>query len=29
MGPSRLAIEYGRPLIDIGIPPGGQAVRLD
>lgn len=29
LGPSRLAIEYGRPLIDIGIPPGGQAVRLD
>jgi hypothetical protein len=29
LGPYRLAIEYGRPLIDIGIPPGGQAVRLD
>jgi len=29
LGPYRLAIEYGRPLIDVGIPPGGQAVRLD
>ena len=29
LGPHRVAIEYGRPLIDIGIPPGGQAVRLD
>jgi hypothetical protein len=29
LGPYTLAIEYGRPLIDIGIPPGGQAVRLD
>lgn len=29
LGPYRLAIEYGRPLIDIGVPPGGQAVRLD
>ena len=29
LGPDRLAIEYGRPLIDIGVPPGGQAVRLD
>jgi hypothetical protein len=28
-GPSRLAIEYGRPVIAVGVPPGGQAVRLD
>jgi hypothetical protein len=28
-GPSSLSIEYGRPLIDIGVPPGGKAVRLD
>lgn len=28
-GPYRLAIEYGRPLIAVGIPPGGQAVRLE
>lgn len=29
LGPRRLAIEYGRPLIAVGIPPGGQALRLD
>jgi hypothetical protein len=28
-GPSSLAIAYGRPLIAVGIPPGGKAVRLD
>ena len=28
-GPSRLSIEYGRPLIAVGIAPGGKAVRLD
>jgi hypothetical protein len=28
-GPSRLAIEYGRPVIAVGTPPGGVAVRLD
>ena len=28
-GPSRLAIEYGRALIAIGVAPGGVAVRLD
>jgi len=28
-GPYRLAIEYARPVIAIGTPPGGQAVRLD
>ncbi len=29
LGPSRLAIEYGRPVIAVGRAPGGQAVRLD
>jgi len=29
LGPSRLMIEYGRPVIAIGRAPGGQAVRLD
>jgi hypothetical protein len=28
-GPDRLDIEYARPVIAIGIPPGGQAVRLE
>lgn len=28
-GPNRLAIEYARPVVAIGTPPGGQAVRLD
>ena len=28
-GPSSLLIEFGRPLPDVGIPPGGKAVRLD
>jgi hypothetical protein len=28
-GPSSLSIEYGRPVIDVGIEPGGMAVRLD
>jgi hypothetical protein len=28
-GPSSVSIEYGRPVIAIGIPPGGRAVRLD
>jgi hypothetical protein len=28
-GPSNLSIEYGRPLIAVGIAPGGKAVRLD
>ena len=28
-GPSSLSIEYGRPLIAVGIAPGGKAVRLD
>lgn len=28
-GPSSLSIEYGRPLIAVGIEPGGSAVRLD
>lgn len=28
-GPSSLSIEYGRPLINVGIAPGGKAVRLD
>ena len=28
-GPSSLAIEYGRPVIAVGQPPGGKAVRLD
>jgi hypothetical protein len=28
-GPVTLAIEYGRPVIAVGLPPGGQAVRLD
>ena len=28
-GPSTLAIEYGRAVIAIGIPPGGKAVRID
>jgi len=27
--PSSLSIEYGRPVISIGVPPGGTAVRLD
>ena len=29
LGPSTLAIEYGRPVIAIGVAPGGQSVRLD
>jgi hypothetical protein len=29
LGPSRLMIEYGRPVIAIGRAPGGQAVRLE
>jgi len=29
LGPSRLKIEYARPLIAIGRPPGGRAVRLE
>jgi hypothetical protein len=29
LGHSRLAIEYGRPVVAIGRAPGGQAVRLD
>jgi hypothetical protein len=29
LAPSRLAIEYARPVIAIGRAPGGQAVRLD
>ena len=28
-GPSSLSIEFGRPLIAVGIAPGGNAVRLD
>jgi len=28
-GPSSLSIEYTRPIIDVGIAPGGKAVRLD
>jgi hypothetical protein len=28
-GPSSMAIEYGRPVIAVGQPPGGKAVRLD
>ena len=28
-GPNTLAIEYGRPVIAVGVAPGGQAVRLD
>ena len=28
-GPTRLAIEYGRPVIAVGTPPGGLATRLD
>lgn len=28
-GPSSLAIEYGRPLMAVGVAPGGKAVRLD
>jgi len=28
-GPSNLSIEFGRPLIAVGIAPGGKAVRLD
>lgn len=28
-GPSSLLIEFGRPLPDIGIAPGGKAVRID
>ena len=29
LGPSRLMIEYGRPVIAIGRAPGGKAVRLE
>jgi hypothetical protein len=29
LGPSRIAIEYGRPVVTIGRAPGGQAVRLE
>jgi hypothetical protein len=29
LGPSTLSIEYGRPVIAVGIAPGGEAVRLD
>jgi hypothetical protein len=28
-GPSSLSIEFGRPLIAVGVAPGGKAVRLD
>jgi len=28
-GPTTLAIEYGRPVIAVGVAPGGRAVRLD
>jgi hypothetical protein len=28
-GPSSLSIEYGRPLIAVGVAPGGKVVRLD
>ena len=28
-GPSSLSIEFGRPVIAVGVPPGGKAVRLD
>jgi hypothetical protein len=28
-GPSSLSIEYGRPLVAVGVAPGGKAVRLD
>jgi len=28
-GPSNLSIEFGRPLIAVGVAPGGKAVRLD
>ncbi len=28
-GPSTLSIEFGRPLIAVGVAPGGKAVRLD
>ena len=28
-GPSSLSIEFGRPVLSVGIPPGGKAVRLD
>jgi hypothetical protein len=28
-GPSSLTIEYGRPLIAVGVAPGGKANRLD
>jgi hypothetical protein len=28
-GPTTVAIEFGRPVIAIGVAPGGQAVRLD
>jgi hypothetical protein len=28
-GPSTLAIEYGRPVIAVGVAPGGRALRLD
>ena len=28
-GPSSLSIEYGRPVIAVGVPPGGEAIRLD
>jgi len=29
LGPTRLGIEYGRPVFAVGRPPGGQAVRLE
>jgi hypothetical protein len=28
-GPTTLTIEYGRPVVAVGVAPGGQAVRLD
>ncbi len=28
-GPSTLSIEYGRPVIAVGVAPGGKAVRMD
>jgi len=28
-GPSNLSIEFGRPVITVGIAPGGKAIRLD
>ena len=28
-GPSKMGIEYGRPLIAVGLAPGGELTRLD